>query len=730
MNKKKEDPVKDRAALVTSAKKEYGGLDRFRMAAAILVVAIHTAPLVSYSETGDMILTGILARVAVPFFFMVTGFFLLSKERLTDFSYRNFFLKNAKLYALAVLLYLPLNFYAGHFSEGDSFTGFLQDLVFDGTFYHLWYFPGVLLGTGLLILLIRRLSGKGVLTVVLTLYLIGVLGDSYYGIASQWAPIASFYEFLFHFFDYTRNGLFFAPVFLFLGARLADKKESPVVNVSLRNLWISLSLMVLEGFLLHTFSHPRHDSMYMMLLPSMYFLFQTLIALRGKGHPEMRSIAAAVYVIHPWCIVLIRGIAKFTGTQSLLVNNSLIHFLLTALLSLLLSCLFRKLWISARAIEKGALAEEDPTGRAWSEIHLPSLQHNVKELQSLLPEECKIMAVVKANAYGHGDCRIAAELQRIGITSFAVASLKEGIRLRQYGIKGSILILGYTIPEDAEQLNKYGLTQTVVDYAYAEALDRMGQKINVHLKVDTGMHRLGEDWGHLERFSQILKFNNLTIHGIYTHLCSADSLSADDIFYTTKQIRNFYQVVRYLLSKGCSLPEVHIQSSYGVLNYPQLECTHARLGIALYGCLSEEKAGTRLDASLKPLLSVRSRVSIVKELSPKESLGYGRTFIAETPMKIAGISVGYADGVPRDLTGGYVLINGKRAPIIGRICMDQLTVDVSEIPEVRQGDIATIIGRDGEEVITAEQVAGWSGTIANEILSRLGNRLERIYKEK
>ncbi|NLU52733.1 MAG: serine racemase VanT catalytic subunit [Clostridiaceae bacterium] len=368
------------------------------------------------------------------------------------------------------------------------------------------------------------------------------------------------------------------------------------------------------------------------------------------------------------------------------------------------------------------------TGRAWIELDMNNLRHNIKVLKSFLPDRCSIMAVVKANAYGHGLVEMARELNKNGIRSFCVATVQEGVELRKYGIQGEILILGYTHPEQLQLLTRYRLMQTVIDYEYAKTLNCYGSRIAVHIKVDTGMHRLGEPWVNIDNILRIFKFKNLDIKGIYMHLSAVDSDRQANKNFTQKQIDDFYYVLSRIQKQGFALPKVHIQSSYGVFNRPDLSCDYARIGIALYGMLSTFNDTKEYNIGLRPVLSVKARVSAVKTLSAGETVGYGLDYTTHHRMKIAVITIGYADGIPRCLSGGigYVLINGKKAFVVGRICMDQMIVDVTDIENVMQGDIAVIIGKSGKAEITACELAEKAGTIANEILSRLGTRLERV----
>jgi serine/alanine racemase len=366
-------------------------------------------------------------------------------------------------------------------------------------------------------------------------------------------------------------------------------------------------------------------------------------------------------------------------------------------------------------------------GRAWIELDREALRYNVSTLQALLPEGCVLMPAVKANAYGHGAVLISRELNRLGIHAFCVASAEEGAELRENGVSGEILILGYTHPNQLPLLNRYDLTQTVVDLPYAELLNRYGQKVRVHVAVDTGMHRLGEPWENIDNISAMFSLPNLKIEGIYTHLCAVDTQSPRDRAFTLAQGEAFYEVVSVLGQRGFGYPKTHLLSSYGLIHYPELGGDYARIGIALYGMLSARADTEHCTLSLKPVLSVKARVTTLKTLRKGEAAGYGLQFVADRDARLAVLAIGYADGVPRALScgRGNVLLHGRRAPIAGRICMDQMLVDVTDIPDVQAGDVAVVIGQAGKEAITACELAEQTGTISNEILSRLGARLER-----
>ncbi|MBM6665377.1 alanine racemase [Flavonifractor plautii] len=313
--------------------------------------------------------------------------------------------------------------------------------------------------------------------------------------------------------------------------------------------------------------------------------------------------------------------------------------------------------------------EEARTARAWREVDLEAVAHNAAWLQGRMGPGCRLMAVVKADAYGHGAGPVAQSLEEQGVKAFAVACLSEGIALRRQGVEGLILILGYTPPEEAAELARWGLTQCVADEAHGRALPAAGVPLEVHLALDTGMHRLGipaEDHGAIARTRAL---PNLRFTGTFSHLCVSDSASSEDQAFTQTQLDRFYEAVAWMAAAGLDPGAVHIQASYGL------------------------------------------------------------AFRARKDTKLAVVTIGYADGLPRMLAqaGGAVLVRGVRCPMAGRMCMDQLLVDVTGVPQAAPGDVVTLIGRDGGAEIRAEEVAARCGTITNELLSRLGNRLPIQY---
>lgn len=364
--------------------------------------------------------------------------------------------------------------------------------------------------------------------------------------------------------------------------------------------------------------------------------------------------------------------------------------------------------------------------RCWAEVNLSQIAENYRIYKKHLPEETKVMAVVKADAYGHGDVKVASVLQKEGVTDFAVATLEEAIELRQGNISGQIFVLGYTPIALAQKLIEYDITQTVVDERHAEELSKISGNIKAVFALDTGMNRIGLDADNPEHCEKIITeyTKKLCVQGIFTHLCNADSADSEAIDFTNNQIRKFERIAG--LVENLNLPYVHCLNSAGGLWNKCKKSVFARLGIILYGL--KPNYLNALPGGIKPALSWYSVVSMVKTLRAGETVGYGRTFKAEKEMKVATVCAGYADGYNRLLSNKYyVLINGKKAPVLGRICMDQFMVDVTEIDGVEMGSKVTLIGQDGNEVITADDMAESIGTIGYEIVCNISRRVVRKY---
>lgn len=725
-------------------------LDRLKLLAAFLVVAIHISPLQSINVTADFILTRIIARTAVPFFLAVTGYFVLGKSQNKERSMLRFLKKTGLLYGCSILLYLPINAYSGALKEWGLFDA-LGEIFIEGTFYHLWYLPAVMFGILLCFCLIKVTGKKGACIISLLLYVIGLSGDSYYGMPLV-QGMKSIYEIMFRISPYTRNGLFYAPVFLMIGFLLADenlkkKEQKKKKTVSLAGSVIFFILMLIEGLLLRHFGWQRHDSMYLFLVPLMYCLFYLALSpvkekaakVENKTAAKAKDAAMLIYIFHPLVLILLRGVTKALGSlyYRICVENTLVCYILVSIGSAILAymLLFIKdvtlsLWDKKQ--QKGGYPTKLSTAslnrdRAFVEIDLPALKWNVEKIKEILPAGCEFLAIVKDNAYGHGDITVARYLNSIGVDAFGVATLSEGIKLREEGVRGDILILGYTHPENAPFLGRYDLIQTVVDEAYAKKLNGQGVSVKVHIKVDTGMHRVGEDAENIDKILEIFTYPYLQVEGIFSHLCAADSEEEWAVSHTKEQIRRFEKVLAAVKEAGYTRLKVHLQSSYGTLNYPMEGLSYARMGIMMYGCLSHPLDYARAPLDLKNVLTLKARVSVIRQVKTGECIGYGCTYQADHDITAATVTIGYGDGYPRNLSGkGQVIIKGKRAPILGRISMDQLTVDVSDIEGVMPGDEVVLIGKDGDEFLSAAEVSEVAETISNELLCRLGSRLGHV----
>lgn len=369
------------------------------------------------------------------------------------------------------------------------------------------------------------------------------------------------------------------------------------------------------------------------------------------------------------------------------------------------------------------------TARAWREIDLSALAHNARTVQKALAPGCRLMAVVKADGYGHGAVPAARCLQEIGVDAFAVATAEEGAALRRAGIRGTILVLGYGPPDAVPFLRRWRLTQTVVDEAHGLALAAQGRPVRVHLALDTGMRRLGVPAEDRAAIARLYRQEGLRIDGVFSHLCVSDSLAPADVAFTLDQLTLFHDTLAWMRASGFEPGLTHIQASGAVLGLPPQPCDLARVGIALYG-VGSSRAPVQRRLDLRPVLALRARIASVRPLRPGETAGYGRAFTARRDTRLAAAAIGYADGLPRDLgaLGGQALVRGRRCPVVGRVCMDQLLLDVTDVPGAAAGDTATFIGRDGDQEISAEELAEICRTITNELLSRLGGRLPRVVR--
>ncbi len=362
--------------------------------------------------------------------------------------------------------------------------------------------------------------------------------------------------------------------------------------------------------------------------------------------------------------------------------------------------------------------------RCWTEIDLEQLKLNYEIYRTSIPKFIDIMAVVKADAYGHGDQVVGKFLSDNGVHNFAVSNVDEAIQIRKAGAKGQILILGYTPIDRARDLITYDITQALISEEYAEKIDATNLSIKSQFAIDTGMHRIGLNADDPDCCERIIRnyADKLILNGLFTHLCVADTTEQNE--FTEKQIALFEKIVSRV--GDLQLPYCHCMNSAGGLWHHSNVSCFARLGIILYGLKPDYH--NILPDGIKPVLSWKSVISMVKEVKPGDTIGYGRSFTVENFMKIATIPTGYADGYPRLLSNrGWVLINGHKAPVIGRVCMDQMMVDVTGIPDVEFETEVVIIGKSGDEVITADDLANLIGTIGYEIICGISKRVAREY---
>lgn len=364
----------------------------------------------------------------------------------------------------------------------------------------------------------------------------------------------------------------------------------------------------------------------------------------------------------------------------------------------------------------------------WAEIDLDAIAYNAAALKARAGGHAELMVTVKANAYGHGAVPVARAALDGGATRLAVARTLEGVELRQAEISAPILIMGYTLPAEAARIVRWDLTPTVNTAQQAMALSaaaqEAGKTVPIHIKVDTGMGRFGLLPGEVVDFVRtISRLPGLFLEGLYTHFAIAD---AADKTYTRRQFEKYMNVVNQLEAAGFFFPLRHVSNSAATLDLPEMALDMVRCGIALYGLRPSDEVEPAVP--LRPAMTLKSRVARVRTLPTGASISYGCTYTTTRPTPVALVPVGYGDGYHRILSNkGAVLIHGQRAPIVGRVCMDQFVVDVSEIPNVRQDDEVVIFGRQGEAEITAEEVARWAQTINYEVTTSILPRVTRVF---
>ena len=375
-------------------------------------------------------------------------------------------------------------------------------------------------------------------------------------------------------------------------------------------------------------------------------------------------------------------------------------------------------------------SEKGSIYRIHARIDLDALKHNVEAIKKCKSKDAMLMGVIKAGAYGHGAYPLAYELEELGFDWFAVATADEGIELRNAGIKTPILVLGYCDAYQYPDLIEWNITPTIYSYEMAEALERAAKAVNqvvdLHIKIDTGMGRIGflVEEETIETIQAIQKMEHLNIQGVFTHFACADTL---DKCHVEQQIEKFHWTLEKLKEVGISPEICHCSNSASIMELPSEHMNMVRAGIILYGLYpSDEVSVERLD--LEPVMSLYSHVVHLKEVPEGVTIGYGATYMTKRPTRIATIPVGYADGYPRALSNkASVLIRGRRAPIIGRICMDQFMVDVTDIPDVSMGDDVTLIGHDGDDCLSVEEVSEMAGSFNYEFVCDVSWRVPRVY---
>jgi alanine racemase len=365
----------------------------------------------------------------------------------------------------------------------------------------------------------------------------------------------------------------------------------------------------------------------------------------------------------------------------------------------------------------------------YATVNLAALAHNLSLIKRYLSPGCAVMAIVKANAYGHGAVESAQALARQGIGRFAVASLDEGIALRQGGISSPIVVLGALFEEQVSDLVVHGLTPVVSDGrilpALAKAADSHSTHYPIHLKLETGMGRLGFSPEELRSLlDNFLLRSPLYVEGMMTHLADADG--ADSAF-TERQLGAFRAMLEQIRQRGLTIPLVHTANSAAIVRFPEAHFSLVRPGIMLYGYHTLPASVPAPD--LKPVLSLRTTIVQLRTIPRGGTVSYNGTFVAKRPTRIAVLPIGYADGYSRRLSNrGSVLIQGHRAPIVGLVCMDMIMVDVTDLAQLQVGETVILIGQQGQESIWADEVANWIGTIPYEVLCGIGSRVPRLYE--
>lgn len=370
--------------------------------------------------------------------------------------------------------------------------------------------------------------------------------------------------------------------------------------------------------------------------------------------------------------------------------------------------------------------------RVYAEIDLDAVLYNIEQMKNNISPDTKIMGIIKADGYGHGAVMIGRELEKLDyVFGYGVATAEEALILRAAGLEKPILILGYTFPYCYEELISNDIQPAVFRSdmlkEVADCASRLGKKAKIHIKIDTGMSRIGiypDDTG-LEFIREALSYESIEVEGVFTHFARADETDKTSVKEQIDQFSQFINRIEKEFNYNISIK--HCSNSAGIIELKDANMDVVRAGISLYGLWPSDEVRRDI-ISLKPVLSLKSHIVYIKQVEKGTPVSYGGTYVAKEDMKIATIPIGYGDGYPRGLSNkGYILIHGKRAPILGRVCMDQFMVSVNNIPEAKEGDEVTLIGQDGKAQLTMEELGDMSGRFNYELACMLSKRIPRVY---
>lgn len=368
--------------------------------------------------------------------------------------------------------------------------------------------------------------------------------------------------------------------------------------------------------------------------------------------------------------------------------------------------------------------------RVQANVDLDAIRHNITQIKGRLNKDTKLMVIVKADAYGHGAVPVAKALDEDGIDAYGVAIIEEAVELREAGIEKPILVLGYTPKEQYGLVISFGITQTVFQYEMAEALSQeaveQGKTAKIHIKIDTGMSRIGypDTKESVREIKKMAALPGIEVEGLFSHFARADEQDKSSTVEQLKRFQDFYEMLK---KENINIPIRHITNSAGIIDLPDSDLNMVRCGISAYGIYPSDEVNKK-ELSLIPAMELKTHVVYVKDVDAGVGVSYGAIYVTKNRTKIATIPVGYADGYSRNLSNcGKVIIHGKYAPIIGRICMDQFMVDVTKIKDVKQGDAVTLLGRDRDSYISVEELSVWSHSFPYELVCTVGKRIPRVY---